>query len=591
MTDGKSIMRVFKGKIGSPGIAVGLAYLVDRGKLRVPMRMVMPEMVLLEKKRFSDAIQLSRQQLQSALERDLSEDHRQILDAHLAWTVDQYMIDEVEKVIENDFINAEWATKKLFDGLNATLASEAKRTRIERSQLFDEVFRRIMSNLMGVQQDTLDTVPRNVILVAHSLSPADMAHFDRSRIIGMATDIGGPTSHASILARGMELPGVVGLEHIASEVQTGDLVIIDAIEGSVIVNPTLPVVDKFQQRLSLFEEQETRLLEIRDMPATTQDGKEIKIQANMEFFDEIEVMKRHGVKDIGLFRSEFIFLLKGGVATEDEQYEVYSKLLQSVGSNSVVTIRTLDLGSDKLVEELNPPLEANPAMGLRAIRFCLEREDVFKDQLRALLRASVFGKLRIMFPMISGLGELRKAKYVLDEVRQELELEEIDFADNIDVGIMIEVPSAAVLADVLAEEVDFFSIGTNDLIQYTLAVDRSNEHVSHMFKSTHSAILRLIKQTVEAAAAAGISVSMCGEMAGDVQMTMLLIGLGVSDFSTNPAQALHVKQLVRQIDSKSAVEFANKAIHMNVCGEMSRFIKEEMSERFPEIFEKFAWTI
>ncbi len=591
MTGNESHMRIFQGKIGSPGIAVGLAYLVDRGKIRIPMRMVMPEMVLLEKKRFGDAIGLSQQQLTSAMGRDLSEDHRQILEAHIAWIEDQYMIEEVERLIENDHINAEWAAKKLFDGLKATLASESKGTRDERSQLFDEVCQRIMRNLMGIQQDTLDAVPENVILVAHALSPGDMAHFDRSRIIGMATDIGGPTNHASILARGMELPGVVGLEHIASEVKSGDLIIIDGLEGKVIVKPTLRIVDQYQQRLALFEEKETRLLEIKDAPALTRSGELIKIQANLEFIEEIRVMRKHGVKDIGLFRSEFIFLLKGGIATEEEQYEVYSKLLQEMEPDCAVTIRTLDLGSDKLTEDMNAPDETNPAMGLRAIRFCLEREDIFKDQLRALLRASVYGKLRIMFPMISSLGELRKAKHILDEVRQELEFEGIDYADNIDVGIMIEVPSAVVIADVLAEEVDFFSIGTNDLIQYTLAVDRSNEHVSHIFKSTHSAILRLIKQTVDAASAAGIDVSMCGEMAGDVQMTMLLIGLGVRSFSTNPAQALHVKQLVRMIDASDAVEYAQKAIRMNVCGHMARFIKEEMTERFPEIFKDFAWTI
>ncbi len=591
MSDSELVCRKLKGNVGAPGLVVGLAYCIDRAKLRVTMRLVLPELVLLEKSRFRDAIEKSRAQLDAALGRDLQEDHRLILEAHLAWLADEYMIQEVMRHIETDRINAEWAVKKLFDGLKATLAGESERTRIERTQLFDEVAQRLIRNLMGVQDESLDGVPPGVVIVAHNISPGDMAHIDRERVVGLATDLGGPTSHSSILARGMELPAVVGLEHVTTHVKTGDVLILDAQDGLVFVHPGLELIDEYQEKIRKRAARTAELLEIKDLPCVTADGVPVGLQANIDLPEEMRLAENVGIRDIGLFRTEFIFLAKGGPASEEEQYEIYSRILREVGRDHYATIRTLDMGYDKVLPELNQEGESNPAMGLRAIRFCLQREDIFKDQLRAMLRASVHGNLRIMFPMISCLSELRRAKGILEEVRQELELEGREFSDDVRVGIMIEVPSAVIIADILAAEVDFFSIGTNDLIQYTMAIDRENENVAYLYSPIHQAILRMIRQTVDAAREAGIEVSMCGEMAGDLQLTMLLVGLGVDNLSMSPAATLKVKDLIRRIDMGEARALAERVLGMKTRREIIALVKDTMHTRFPTEFRDHSWTI
>ncbi|MCB9478782.1 MAG: phosphoenolpyruvate--protein phosphotransferase [Deltaproteobacteria bacterium] len=590
---GESVVtpRTLKGTRGSPGIAIGLAYVVDRGKIKVPMRLIMPKLVPFEKARFRTSIHTSLRQLETALDREIGDDHKEILDAHLAWLSDEYMIREVETLIESERINAEWAVKKLLDQLIASIDAGTESERQARSDLFHEVGDRIIRNLMGAQQESVETVPEGVILVAHDFTPADMAHVDRTRVAGMAMDIGGPTSHTCILARGMELPTIVGLDHVSNEVQTGDVLVLDADDGRVYVNPPLAVLDDYQERARRLDEQLQELLKLKDVECKTADGVSIQLQANIELLEELGIMEEHGIKDIGLFRSEFLFLMKGGAADEDEQYELYSLLLRNLGPEHCVTIRTLDLGWDKVYAGMDMQPETNPAMGLRAIRFCLDREDLFKDQLRALLRASIHGRMRIMFPMISGIDELREAKNILEEVQQELELEGAAYSDNVEIGIMIEVPSAVMMADILADEADFFSIGTNDLIQYSLAIDRENEHVAHLYTPAHVAILRMIESTVKAGRAAGIEVAMCGEMAGDIQMTMLLLGLGVTCFSANPPAALKVKQLIRKIDTAEARNFAKRVMALSSSEDIANFIRREMNKRYPEIFANHNWTI
>jgi len=591
MPDSDRILRVLQGAVGSPGIAVGLAYAIDRGKLKIPMRMIMPDVVSLEKARFRKALEQSRSQLEAAKSRDIGTEHRQILDAHITWIRDDFLLAEVEKTIETQNINAEWAVKKLFDGMKSSLKAEEDASRIERVHLFDEVGHRVMRNLLGADQESLETLPSGVVLVAHNLSPGDMALIDRKRVAGLVMDMGGPTSHTSILARGMGIPAIVGLEHVTSVLRTGDMAILDGREGKVIVNPTPDLLDEYKEKARKIQVEERELRKIKDLPCVTLDGRDIGILANLELPEEVELMQENGLKDVGLFRSEFVFLSRGVAAGEEEQYRTYSRLLKAVGPDRVVTIRTLDLGWEKLYADMDVAPETNPAMGLRAIRFCLRSEHLFKDQLRALLRASIHGRLRIMFPMISGLEELRRAKGVLEEVKQELELESREYADNVEVGIMVEVPSAVIMADVLAPEVDFFSIGTNDLIQYSLAVDRGNESVSYLFTHLHLAVLRLIEQTVGAGRRAGIEVAMCGEMAGDLQMTMILIGLGVNVLSVSPTSALRLKSLIRMIDSGEAERFARETMAKGSGLDMERFVRSELTARFPEIFKEFTWTL
>ncbi|MCZ7585302.1 MAG: PEP-utilizing enzyme [Deltaproteobacteria bacterium] len=398
MSDQDRVLRVVKGAVGAPGVAVGLAYAVDRGRLTVPMRLAGPDSAAGESARMRLAVEESRGQLTAALGREIADEHKQIIEAYITWLQDPSLIEEAERLIAEEGINAEWAVKKLFDGLKSSVDPQDERARSERVHLFDEIGHRILRNLMGVHQESLETIPAGVILVAHNISPGDMALVDRHRIAGLAMDIGGSTSHTSILARGMGIPTVVGLDHVTSVIQTGDLVILDATLGLVVVNPDLEQVDKYQAKARRLREARQALLEFRDLPSRTQDGVDIRIMANIELPDEIPLMFEHGLRDVGLFRSEFIFLARGVPATEEEQFEIYARMLRDVGPDHVLTVRTLDLGMEKVFADVRAPTEANPAMGLRAIRFCLQSEDLFKDQLRALMRASVYGRLRIMFP-------------------------------------------------------------------------------------------------------------------------------------------------------------------------------------------------
>ncbi|MBZ0272621.1 phosphoenolpyruvate--protein phosphotransferase [bacterium] len=583
--------RTLRGAVGSPGIAVGLAYAIDRGKLKVPMRMVLPEMTLFETGRFRNAVNECRDQLDMLLARDMPDEHRQILEAHMHWVEDRELAAQIEQIIESERINAEWAVKKLFDNLKATLTTDEESLREARANMYDEISSRLLRNLMGLHQDSMESLPVGVVLIAHNVAPSDMAVIDFRSVEGIAMDMGGPTSHTCILARGMEIPVVVALERATSTIQTGDVVILDAVEGKVIVHPTIEQVDEYQEKSRRIDEEARELLKLKDRPTQTADGTPVRLWANLELPQEIELMRRYGIHDVGLFRSEFICMGRGGVAGEEEQYRIYSDLLRAIGKDHIVTIRTFDFGLDKVASDIGLPPEANPAMGLRAVRYCLRREDVFKDQLRALLRASVRGRLRIMFPMISGLGELREVKGVLEEVRQELELEGIEYADDIETGIMIEIPSAALIADALAKEVRFFGIGTNDLIQYALAVDRGNENVAELYRQTHPAVLRLVKMAVDAAGKAGIQAFMCGEMAGDIQMTMLLIGLGVRHLSSNPPALLRVKKLLRRIDVARAERFAAQVMALDTVEEIGAFMAAELMREYPDVFDQYNWTI
>jgi phosphotransferase system enzyme I (PtsI) len=432
----------------------------------------------------------------------------------------------------------------------------------------------ILRNLVGEELEKISGIDEKAIVVAHDLSPADTAQMDREKIIGFATDIGGKTSHTSIIARAMEIPAVGGLENVTDQVETGDHIIVDGLSGRIIINPCEATFKEYLDRQRRYRYLEKEIHKYADLPAETIDGKRIHIAGNIEIMDEIPALVSHGAEGIGLYRTEFLYLNRTSPPDEDEQFEAYLEVLRKVAPDPV-TIRTLDVGMDKFMRFFDHPLELNPAMGLRSIRFCLKEKPLFKVQLRAILRASAHGRLRIMFPMISGVDELRKARALLDEAMEELDREGIEYDRSLEVGIMIEVPSAALVADLLAVEVDFFSIGTNDLIQYALAIDRVNEHVAYLYQPLHPAVLRLIKQVVDAGHRAGIRVGMCGEMAGEPLYAMVLLGMGLDELSMNAYSIPRVKKVIRGANMKAARELVKEVLVLPTAEDIMLYLANE----------------
>ena len=538
-----------QGTPASSGIGIGRAYLVDRRSLKIPRRRVRRHEVEDEVERFRAALRVSDRQLErikQKLEERAESEHYKIIEAHQLILHDEHLVDEAVGFIENERINAEWALKRTVEHIKGVFdAIEDDYFRERRSDV-DFVGERILRNLLG-RDSTPVKPPPDAIVVAHDLSPADTAQLYRAAVAGLATDAGGKTSHTAIIARAHEIPAVVGLENITTAVETGDLMIVDGSMGAVIVNPDAETVVEYRELARKEATYGAALLRNRDLPAVTVDGVEVDLVANIDYPDEIPFALDHGATGVGLFRSEYLFMTDDDrIPDEEEHYRAFCSVIESL-KGKPATIRTFDLGADKMTRLMGDHQhEANPALGLRSIRLCLTRtvRPHFKAQLRALLRASAHGPLRIMFPMISGLDELRDARAVMDEAADELEGEGVAYDPDIKVGIMIEMPSAAIVADQLAREADFFSIGTNDLIQYSLAVDRANEHVSYLYQPLHPAILRLIQMVIEAAKGRDIPVTMCGEMAGDPLVVPVLLGLGLRELSMSAVAIPEVKNVI-----------------------------------------------
>ena len=450
-----------------------------------------------------------------------------------------------------------------------------------------DVGKRIMRNLIGVEQRSLENLHEKAIIIAYDLSPSDTAMMHKGRVLGFATDIGGRTSHTAIMAKSLEIPAVVGLETITDVVNTGDQLIIDGTHGILIVNPTKRFLEKYQKEKKKIENLEKELVELRSLPSETTDGKEVIVAGNIELPEDVASVISHGAVGIGLYRTEYFYMNRSDIPTEEEQFNAYKSVAQRISPNEVV-IRTLDLGGDKFLSNLEVPREMNPFLGWRAIRFCLERTDIFKSQLRAILRASSYGKLKLMYPMISGIKEFRQANSILEEVKADLRKEKIPFDENIPVGAMIEVPSAAITSDIIAREAAFFSLGTNDLIQYLLAVDRVNEKIAYLYEPTHPAVLKLIKKVIDNGHAAGIPVALCGEMGGDISLTLILLGMGLDEFSTSPIAVPEIKKIIRSIDFKTAKLIAEKALSFTTGMEVQQFAREKLIEYVPEIAIELA---
>jgi phosphotransferase system enzyme I (PtsI) len=582
MALGKIDNRLMQGIGASPGIAIGQVRITDRSRVVVSERGVAKEEVPLEIERFRSALAKAKEDLK-ALKRHLAldkgEEHLYVIDTHLLILEDGMLIRETQGFIENDQINAEAALKKTLRKFQAFFAEIEDEYLRERCGDVETVVERILRNMAGKSQESLNAGEGQTIIVAHDLSPSDVLQINKTKVIGFVTDLGGKTSHSAILARALEVPAVVGLERVTQEIVDGDVLIIDGATGVVVINPDRDTFQDYLRRKQHYEYLESELLKIRDLPAETLDGHRIVLKGNVEFLEEIPSLKNHGAEGIGLYRTEMLFFNREGPPGEEEQFENYSAVVKAMAPQPV-TIRTLDVGGDKFVPDLNLDDEMNPALGLRAIRLSLRQPEIFKPQLRAILRASALGKVRIFFPMISGVGEIRAVKAILEEAKQELRNEGITFDEWIKIGIMVEIPSAVIIADLLAREVDFFSVGTNDLIQYSLAIDRTNEHLSSLYEPLHPAVLRSLKMVVDAAHAAGIDSCICGEMAGEAEYLPILLGLGFDELSMNAVSILRVKKILRRCSKSDAETLVARALNFSTAQEVDHFLRKEIAARF-----------
>jgi phosphotransferase system enzyme I (PtsI) len=567
------------GIAASRGIAIGPAFLLQEFSLEVSRRSLTPEETEKELVRLEQAVNDTKAQIESIKERaekELGAEEAEIFAAHLMMVSDPEFLGAIRNQVTEQRVNAEAAIQDVVDMyVNLFSAMEDEYMR-ERAADIRDVGRRILRNLMGVKEVALSELAEDVVVLAHDLTPSDTAQLNR-HVLGFATEIGGRTSHSAIMARSLELPAVVGVSGLLSGIQSGDLVIVDGEQGRVIVNPTEEELKQYQQRKEALLQEKEALRALVDKPSITTDGRRVELAANIGTPKDAEGALRNGAEGIGLYRTEFLYMDRQELPGEEEQFEAYKRVAVAMGDRPVV-IRTLDIGGDKELPYLQLPKEANPFLGYRAIRLCLDRKDLFTIQLRAILRASAYGKLRIMYPMISSLEELRQANAVLETVKRELRESGVPFDEAIQVGMMIEVPSAAVAADLLAPEVDFFSIGTNDLIQYTLAADRMNERISYLYQPFHPAVLRLIRHVINAAHQHGKWVGMCGEMAGDLLAIPLLLGFGLDEFSMSASSILNARALITSLSYEEAKTWADAAMQYKTAEGIVQFLKEKIGK-------------
>ena len=578
-------VRTYKGIGVSPGIAIGRAVIIERREasvFRVPIR---DSEVAPEVQRFQDALEKTRDELlelKHKVSRSMGEEYASIFEAHAMMVRDASFADKVVQKIESEQVNAEWALAEVQEELQARFASFDDEYLRERVGDVRDVVDRVQTNLQGVAHHDLSEIAHDVIIIADDLTPSDTIHFNRRPIVGFATEAGGRTSHTSIIAKSLFMPAVIGVPRLTKIIDSDELIIVDGYEGTLLVNPTQAMIAEYQSRVLRHGEAERRLLENRTHPAVTKDSHQISLHANIELVEELKDAIRFGAEGIGLYRSEFLYMTKSPLLpTEEEHFQLYRSLAEGLAPQPCV-IRTFDLGGKKLAREVIGSKEDNPVLGLRGLRLCMKHRDMFKTQLRAILRASAFGNIRVMFPLVSGVQELRQVKTLVREIRADLDREGVDYNRDLKIGIMIEVPSAALIADILAEEADFFAIGTNDLIQYSLAIDRSNENVSYLYEPLHPALLRLIRGVIDAGKRAGIPVSMCGEMAADPIYAIVLLGLGLEIFSMNPSSIPVIKNIVRAVRYRDCRRIAELALQKRTAQEIEEFVIESVATRFPE---------
>ena len=578
---------VLKGVPAASGIACGPAFILDKQDFIVPKRAIMDQEVVIEIARFEEALGKTRDEIfdiKKKIEQERGGQNAQIFDAHLMVLEDKMLIQEVIKGIREQKLAAEYIFFMVLKKFTQSFAKIKDEYLRERTADVNDIGRRVLKHLMDESRlHDLDNLTEDLIIVAHDLSPSDAVSMYNKKILAFVTDIGGRTSHTAIIAKSLGVPAVVGLKDATLRISNQDFIIVDGRKGIVIINPEASTVNLYQKEQNKIIASLGSLDDIKDLPAETLDKKSVSILANLEISEEVRVVEKSGPQGIGLYRTEFFYMNRIDLPSEEEQFKSYRLVAEAMGSQPVI-IRTLDLGGDKFISSVQIPKDMSPFLGWRAIQFCLERPDIFKTQLRAILRASVFGNLRMMYPMIAGLGELRKANAILDDVKKSLREENIPFNEKMPVGIMIEVPAAVMVADLLVKEADFFSIGTNDLIQYTLAVDRVNEKTAHLYQPFHPAVLRMIKRVIDVGHAEGKQVSLCGEMSGEPSQAILLIGMGIDALSMSSASILPIKKLIRSIKFSDAQRLAREVLELSTAPEIEEFVAIRTRELAPQIF-------
>lgn len=579
-------MEIKRGIAVAPGVAIGPALVLDAEGFRIPKRFVPRPRQNAEVSRLREALAAAAcesLESQQAVAKKLGPQYGAIFGAHAAMLADRALADEIETLIRTDGFSAEYAVSQVMRRSAKTIASIESGHLASRVADIYDLEKRILRHLLGQQREHLSHLSEPVIVLAHDLTPSQTASLDPHFVHGFATEAGGRASHTAIVAGVLEIPAVVGLGKFLTEVSGGDLIVVDGNRGLIIINPDEQTLEKYKRTRANFLGFENRLNALRDLPAVTRDGTQVLLLGNIEFPHEAEHCLDRGAEGVGLYRTEFLYLGRQTDPTEQEHLDAYLSVVKALGPKRSLVIRTLDLGADKFMLLGDRGGERNPILGLRSVRLCLQNLTLFKTQMRAILRASAFGDVRIMFPMISTLLELRHCKMLLNEVKEDLDDEGIACNRDIKIGTMIEVPAAAILADQLAREVDFFSIGTNDLVQYTLAADRNNEAVATLYSPGDPAVLRLIQQVVAAAGRAGISVNVCGEMSGDPLYTMLLLGLGLRQLSATPHNIPEVKQILRSVTVEEAVAVAREVSRLETARDVNNYLRERTRRILPEV--------
>lgn len=568
-----------KGIGASPGIAIGKALVIKHQEMVIDKKTGVD--VEAEVKRLDDAIAVSKVELTKIKEKaakELGEEEAEIFGAHLMVLEDPELVGGAKEQIKSETVNAEFAlneVKEMFVGMFESMDNEYMR---ERAADIKDVANRVLRHLLGIKVVDLSALDEEVVLVAHDLTPSDTATMDKKKVLGFLTNIGGSTSHTAIMARTLEIAAIVGLSDVTETVKDGEMVVFDGDNGVVFVNPSEELIAEYTEKKKAFEAEKKELEKLKGQPSVTLDGKHVELAGNIGTPNDVEGLINNDAEGVGLYRTEFLYMNNDSFPTEEVQYEAYKEVLEGMAGKPIV-IRTLDIGGDKKLSYFEMEEEMNPFLGYRAIRLCLDKTEIFKTQLRALYRASVHGKLRIMFPMISSLEELLQAKEVCEEVKAELKAEGIAYSEEVEIGMMIEIPSAAMISDVLAKHVDFFSIGTNDLIQYTCAVDRMNQKISHLYNQFNPAVLRLINLVIKNAHAEGKWVGMCGECAGDQRMIPMLLGFGLDEFSMSPISILRARKLITSVTEADMKKLSEEVLALTKAEEIESYMNNFLANR------------